>query len=301
LTAVLTNSSGNRLGAGIVVTFTQADSWFGANASVPSMKLGSGTAITNAQGEAQINAYSRKTGTRQFTAAVGSVSGLSEAVTWANQDTDARYVSLTSDQSSTAPEGYFRLVATVTDRWDNPIGSGVAVTFSEAGVGRFATGAVTNPTTSSNGTASIDLTSTKNESGANAVTVRADDANQTTNLAGFVGAEAIAGVKAGVRSASVTVNFTAPATPEVVVPPVAPTLTGELAGRVLLFGSCQADEGDMIIYVKSPGKAWNEKAKTLECAAGEFDGSIKAPKTAKYYRVKQEGTGLWSSSVLIRP
>ena len=81
-----------------------------------------------------------------------------------------------------------------------------------------------------------------------------------------------------------------------------PTLAAKLvSGRVLLFGACEADEGDMVVYVKSPGKAWQERAKTLECVAGEYEGSLKAPTTAKYYRVKQEGTGLWSNSGLIRP
>jgi hypothetical protein len=80
-----------------------------------------------------------------------------------------------------------------------------------------------------------------------------------------------------------------------------PTLTASLEGnRVLLFGACSADEGDMIVYVKSPGGAWKERAKTLECVVGEFEGSINAPKTTKYFRVKQEGTGLWSPSVLVR-
>jgi len=81
-----------------------------------------------------------------------------------------------------------------------------------------------------------------------------------------------------------------------------PTLTSSVeGGRVLLFGACEADEGDMVVYVKRPGGAWNEKAKTLECVAGEFDGSIKAPKSSRLFRVKQEGTGLWSGSVLARP
>jgi hypothetical protein len=100
---------------------------------------------------------------------------------------------------------------------------------------------------------------------------------------------------------AVTVPYTValPVVP-VVVPPVAPKLSGELTDRVLLFGSCEPDEGDLIVYVKSPGKLWQERAKTFECAAGEFDGSIRAPKSTKFYRVKQEGTGLWSSSILIR-
>ena len=97
-------------------------------------------------------------------------------------------------------------------------------------------------------------------------------------------------------------QLAAAAAPVVVAPSVAPSLTAEQQGnRVLLFGSCMADEGDMIIYVKSPGKAWSEKAKTLECAAGEYDGDIRASKKTKFYRVKQEGTGLWSTSKLVRP
>jgi len=98
-------------------------------------------------------------------------------------------------------------------------------------------------------------------------------------------------------------QLAAAAAPVVVAPSVAPSLTAERQGnRVLLFGSCMADEGDMIIYVKSPGKAWSEKAKTLECAAGEYDGDIRASKNkSKFYRVKQEGTGLWSTSKLVRP
>jgi len=94
-------------------------------------------------------------------------------------------------------------------------------------------------------------------------------------------------------------NVTAP---EVVVEPVAPELSiTKNNGRIFLTGLCQNDEGDVIVYVKSPGKAWQELAKTLECFAGAFDGDRIAPKSPKLYRVKQEGTGLFSNQVLVRP
>jgi hypothetical protein len=179
--------------------------------------------------------------------------------------------------------------------------------------GQTTTDAVTN----SLGQVSVDLSTNKTETGQVSVTailtttggasqlddianrITVNDSSDGTNTTGTA-VKVIAGITAAVKSATATATVAAAPTPEVVVPPVAPTLTGSLNGRVLLFGACQVDEGDMIIYVKSPGKAWQEKAKTLECVAGEFDGSIRAPKTTKLYRVKQEGTGLWSSSVLIR-
>jgi hypothetical protein len=89
---------------------------------------------------------------------------------------------------------------------------------------------------------------------------------------------------------------------EAVVEPVAPELAiTKNNGRVFLTGLCQIDEGDVVVYVKSPGKAWKELAKTAECFAGAFDADRIAPKTPKLYRVKQEGTGLFSNQVLVRP
>lgn len=82
----------------------------------------------------------------------------------------------------------------------------------------------------------------------------------------------------------------------------APTLSiKKSAGRVILSGTAELGEGDIIIYVKKVGTTtWKERAKTLEVAApGDFNGSIKALKNDVVIRVKQEGTGLFSNQVVV--
>jgi hypothetical protein len=107
----------------------------------------------------------------------------------------------------TVAGGFIRYTATVTDRWGNPV-AGEDVTLSESGVGRFAAGSDTNPDTNVLGQVSIDLTSAATETGNGVVTATLTTANQTTDLAGFVGGVATAGVTAGVRSAAKTIEFT---------------------------------------------------------------------------------------------
>jgi hypothetical protein len=289
-TATLKTATGAPVEAGVIVTFSGgADDIF----------YGSKVGVTDAFGQATVTVHRQKAGYAAISASAGGVtSNTAGAVLWSNSAGDRRHLAISANQSIT-PGSAATIVATVTDRFGNPV-NGVTVTFSISGAGRLVAGdAVGNKTTNINGQAQIQVTSLATETGVLTALVTAAG-GQFTDPAGFVGSVVAPGVKAGNTSASSTVTFAAAATPEVVVPPVAPTLNGSLNGRVLLFGSCQADEGDLIIYVKSPGKPWQEKAKTLECAAGEFDGSIRAPKTTKFFRVKQEGTGLWSSSVLIR-
>jgi hypothetical protein len=206
VTATLTNASGVRLGAGIVVTFSEANTYFGLVDTFSKMSLGSGTAITNSLGEATIYSYSRKAGGRQISATVAGKSGLSEKVTWANTGADARYVALSADLDKTVAGGFIRYTATVTDRWGNPV-AGEDVTLSENGVGRFAAGSDVNPDTNVLGQVSIDLTSATSEVGSGVVTATLTTANQTTDLAGYVGGVATTGVTAGVRSSSKTVDF----------------------------------------------------------------------------------------------
>jgi hypothetical protein len=207
ITATLTNASGVRLGAGIVVTFSEADTYFGLVNTFSRMTLGSGTAITNSLGEATIKSYSRKATGRQITATVAGKSGLSPKVTWSTDGDNARYVALSADLDKTVAGGFIRYTATVTDRWGNPV-AGEDVTLSESGVGRFAAGSDTNPDTNVLGQVSIDLTSAATETGNGVVTATLTTANQTTDLAGFVGGVATAGVTAGVRSAAKTIEFT---------------------------------------------------------------------------------------------
>ena len=303
-TATVRTAAGASVGAGTLVTFAGgADDLF-----VDGVTSG----VTNASGQATVTVYRQKAGFAAITATANGVSGSAGARQWQNDsgDTiadgtvaqgahDGRNVALSAAQTIT-PGSAATVIATVTDRWGNPV-SGVLVTWSTSGVGRAILGADFTVGTDTNGQAQFQVTSLANETGA--MTVRAAiSGGQTLDLAGRVAGTVVAGVTAGSTSATSPVTFAAAATPAVVAPSVAPSLTAERQGnRVLLFGSCMADEGDMIIYVKSPGKAWSEKAKTLECAAGEYDGDIRASKKTKFYRVKQEGTGLWSTSKLVRP
>jgi hypothetical protein len=310
-TATVRTAAGATVAAGTLVTFAGgADDLF---------LNGVKTGVTNANGEASVVVYRQKIGNALITATANGVTGSAVAKRWVNDgadrlsngdlaaggndNSDARNIKLSAAQTI-VPGSAATVVATVTDRWGNPV-SGVLITWSTSGVGRAILGADTTVGTDANGNAQFQVTSLATETGVMTVTALiTGGTNQTADLAGFVAGTAVAGVTAGNDDASSTVTFAtppAPVTPEVVVPPVAPTLTGSLErGRVLLFGACEPGEGDLIIYVKSPGKAWQERAKTLECAVGEFDGSLRAPKNTKYYRVKQEGTGLWSGSVLIR-
>jgi hypothetical protein len=318
-TATVRTTAGASVGAGTLVTF--------AGGTDDLFVDGVNSGVTNASGQVAVSVYRQKVGFANITATANTVSGAASSILWVNggQNTaiaavafgDHRNVKLSATQT-VAPGSAATVVATVHDRWGNPV-SGITVTFSLTGAGRVVTGETTTKRTDINGNAQVQVTSLATEAGVNTVTATISG-GQTADLAGFVGGAtvdaatgfstaqgarvAVAGVTAGNRTASSTVTFAtppAPVTPEVVIPPVAPTLTGSLErGRVLLFGACEPGEGDLIIYVKSPGKAWQERAKTLECAVGEFDGSLRAPKNTKYYRVKQEGTGLWSGSVLIR-
>ena len=93
-----------------------------------------------------------------------------------------------------------------------------------------------------------------------------------------------------------------PVVPVVEAPQDKPTLTvAKNGGRIILSGTAVDGEGDIIMYVKKVGKtAWKERAKTLEVAApGDFNGSIKAPKSNVLIRVKQEGTGLFSNQIIV--
>ena len=329
-TVTVKTAAGVSVGSGVLVTFAG-----GSN----DMFVGNAAQVTGTLGTASVAVYRQKAGSSAITATAGGVtSAAGPAVTWSNNLAvtadftvapvaataayNARYLALKADMATSVPEGIVRFIATVTDRFGNPV-SGAGVTFSENGVGRFKNYTGTEVTTNAFGEVSVDMETAKLEIGSMSVSALLSDARsvQKNDIAGVVRVvadatnaappvaaatvvTAISGVTAAVKSATATATVANPVVvvPVVVVPPVAPTLTAERQGsRVLLFGSCMVDEGDMIIYVKSPGKAWSEKAKTLECAAGEYDGDIVASKTTKFYRVKQEGTGLWSTSKLVRP
>ena len=109
-------------------------------------------------------------------------------------------------------------------------------------------------------------------------------------------------VSAASATITATASVPAPAAPVVEVVQDKPTLTvAKNGGRIILSGTAVDGEGDIIVYVKKVGKtAWKERAKTLEVAApGDFNGSIKAPKSNVLIRVKQEGTGLFSNQIIV--
>jgi len=320
-TVTARTSTGANVGAGALVTWTA-----GANDIFVN---GINSSVTNANGEATIQVFRRLIGAASVTAAVGGATGANSLVTFGNLVTDVRHVLVENNAKTGVLGTLITFTSTVTDRWGNPV-AGVEMAWSEIGTGRFVYPAQPSApalTFISNaaGKTQIDLRAEETElPGGSDVRVCAPTAStQVLDRVGFVGGVAVtdpAGVTslvahAGNRcsntfptTASATakdnglVTWTVPAAP--VVEPDAPSLSvakSKDGKRVFLTGTCVADEGDVIFYVKNPGGAWQELAKTAECFAGEFDANRKMPKNPKLFRVKQEGTGLFSNSVLVRP
>ena len=201
--ATLRKADGTVAGSGIVVTFTggSADDLFVDDVN---------TGITDANGEATVEAYRNKVGTTTFTASANGVTSAASTPTkWTNTDgTSARYVTVTADPAKAPSEGVIRITAKVTDRWGNPVNS-VDLAISEDGAGRLYTGVAATGATSATGTYSWDMTSLKDEMGTNTVTVTVTEAGtQVENLANKVGTATVTGVTAGVKSASASVEFT---------------------------------------------------------------------------------------------
>jgi hypothetical protein len=301
-TATARTAAGAAVGAGALVTFT-------AGAGDVFVD-GIASAVTDANGQATVQVFRRTAGNASVTAAIGGATGNNAVVIWSNISTDTRVVTITVDPAAQTLGKWVTVTATAVDRWGNPV-AGATVTWTEVGPGRFVYPAQPSNiafslVTNAAGQASIDLKAEDSEpAGNNTVTASVDATTQTASRAGRVGTTvvtAIAGITdnsavAGKRTDSKTVSWNAE-----LIPAEAPSLSVAKSGaRIFLTGTCTADEGDVIFYVKSPGSAWKELAKTSECFAGEFDANRKMPKNSKLYRVKQEGTGLFSNQVLVRP
>jgi hypothetical protein len=193
-TATVKDSTGAPVASGVVVTFA---------GGTDDLFIGGKSGITNEFGVATATVYRQKAGAASITATANGIkSSASTPVQWRAlvRDTDAtstgeailltadylaRYITLSSDPATSVSEGTFRFVAKVTDRFGNPV-SGVQVTFTESGAGRFATGASTTPDTNTLGEASIDFTSAKGEVGTASVTATITDTNskQVDDVAG---------------------------------------------------------------------------------------------------------------------
>jgi hypothetical protein len=196
-TATVKTAAGAPVGSGVLVTFTGgADDLFVAG----------NTAVTDSAGQASVLVYRHKTGYATITASANGVtSNANGVVEWVNTDAAARYVSVTAPQSVVAG-GVGTVVATVTDRWGNPIQTGVTVTFGLTGNGRILTNAA--GATNIYGQDQIQVTSNAAELGVMTITASITGA-QSADLAGYVGSAVVAGVPAGDKSPkSTTVTFT---------------------------------------------------------------------------------------------
>jgi hypothetical protein len=183
--------------------------------------LGDSVGVTASTGETTINAYRRVAGFANVSATAGAVSASDlTPVKWSAVSSGARYVTLTTSNTTAVAQGIIRATATVTDRWGNAVPL-ANVTLVENGAGRLYSGETASKTTTL-GVATWDLTSLASETGSNTLTVTVTDVDvndngtvaageglaQIDDLAGYIGTTAVAGLAAGVARASATVEFT---------------------------------------------------------------------------------------------
>jgi hypothetical protein len=200
-TATVKTAAGAPVGSGVLVTFAGGadDIFYGSS---------SGVTTSTSNGQVTVYVYRHKLGYSTITATSNGVSSTAHGtVKWVNVDADARNISVTAATSVVAGSTG-TVIATVTDRWGNPIVSGVDVTFAISGVGRLQTGSsLAAATTDTNGQRQIQLTSNDTETGV--VTVTASHAGaRGLDTAGYYGADAVTGLTAGNQIATTTVTFT---------------------------------------------------------------------------------------------
>ena len=216
LTATAKDSSGVGI-AGIGVTFTLPDGAYTTTTGA------STTVYTNGSGVATLSVKSTKTGVNSAGASGGGVTATASTWTVQNQAAlDPRTVSLAPATVEVAGGAIVRVVATVKDRYGNPV-SGVTVTPSYAGTaGRIQAvgGAIASTgTTGTDGTVGIDLSAIGSESGTGTLTaaITGGDAtadgstmgNAATIPARAASATAAVTVKAGAAAATTDAAVTA--------------------------------------------------------------------------------------------
>jgi hypothetical protein len=199
-TATVRGATGAVIGSGVLVTFTgSADDIF---------LNGINTGVTSSSGETTVKVYRHKAGYQTITATANGVAAANPvAKKWKNTpnaQTDVRNIALTAPQTSVGGSAA-TVVATVTDRWGNPV-AGATVAWLISGVGRLVAGVTSATTTDANGQAQTQVTALGTESGVTTLTV-SQAGGMTTDLAGYVGAVKVAGVTAGMSKASTTVTF----------------------------------------------------------------------------------------------
>jgi hypothetical protein len=122
--------------------------------------------------------------------------------------TDVRFIKLSAAQSTVGGSAA-TVIATVTDRWGNPV-KGATVAWQLSGVGRLVSGVTSQTSTNINGEAQTQVTALSSETGVMTLVV-SQTGGQTANLAGYVGSTKVASsynLAAGQLSASTTVTFT---------------------------------------------------------------------------------------------
>jgi hypothetical protein len=271
--------------AGAFVSKTASTAWNKGSASV---LVPSGIAVY---------AFATKVGTHTLTFTAGGKT-VTAQFRAANTATDFYNIAISPATASVQTGSNNVVVVTVTDVFGNPVnaaaGDVVVTTSAPTTVLMGGFNSSTSVDVGAAGTANVLYLAT-DRAGSATLTATAGVATNAW-LATYVPPT---GAPAPIKSATATITVTEK--PKEIVYEK-PTLSFvKDGGRIILSGTAENGEGDIIIYTKRVGTtAWKERAKTLEVAApGDYNGSIKAPKNSVVIRVKQEGTGLFSNQIIV--
>jgi len=208
---VLTATAKDAVGIGISglgITFTLPDGAYTTTAGA------STTVYTNGSGVATLSIKSTKTGVNSAGASGGGLTATASTWTVQNQSAiDPRTISLAPATVSVAGGAIVRVVATVKDRYGNPV-SGVTVTPSYAGTaGRIQAvgGAIASTaTTGTDGTVGIDLGAIGSEAGTGTLTATMTGGDATAD-GSTMGNAATIPARAASATAAVTITAAAAA------------------------------------------------------------------------------------------
>ncbi len=208
---VNTLASATTAASGVPVVVTISDGgWILSSAGLPVKTRTFYTSTLGLTGAIKVTATTPGVKTITFTS--GAVTS-SATLAFTNEidGSTARFVTLTSGANNATATANSEVLpsftAKVTDNLGNPV-AGVTFSIVATGAGRLATGGKTVQwTTDATGEYTFELSSTT--AGAATVTVSASSTatNQLADLAGYVGATAVTGAKAGNSTASGTVTF----------------------------------------------------------------------------------------------
>jgi len=184
---------------------------------------------TDSAGQFATRVYSTIKGTKSITASAGGKTSTATTMKYVQGSTadaiakTARYLTLTSSESTSKSEGIVQMVATAKDVYGNTV-AGVEIKLTENGAGRFLVQSGSNSSvtsfTDASGTVSVDVTSTAAESGDNTIsaafTGNYSNAGTSTDITGdgdylslanYIGTTSVAGLTAGNETASAKITF----------------------------------------------------------------------------------------------